>query len=444
MTTTASETKRGGIGGLGWTAIGCGGLGVLALCGILVAGLLLVVLPGGEPGAEVAPPAAGTVPTPAATVPATPAPAGTPPTPAPSPVLNVAGTPLAFADASTASGTWTGRPGAAQVAVAPGQFSVLPAAGSPVADGIVQADIVQVEGEPARWMGLLLRYQDPNNLLVASVSGDRTTWQFYHRQAGTWTTVVTTPLAAGIVQSGEPVRLRVESSGDLFTIVINSVAVGTVRDSTWSRGGIGVAASSPGGPVTVRFGDVALDPLSLRPEPAQLAFPDATSGSSRVTAVPGGSQLEITAANVTSVQTRAWGSWADVRVEATVQQVGGPAASDLGFMLRVRDLQQFMFAALSQDGTQWVLFRRQGGQWVRAGGGPVPAGLWRPGQPNRFAVEARGEAFTFSLNGQVLGEAQDGAITQGGLGFAATSPASGGGVILRFTDWAVEPPGPAR
>ncbi len=429
-----------------WVALGCGGVLLLVLCVALVAGVGLLVVPGEQgvpaPAAATVTPLAAATPDPSLSpspVPtAVPVPAAVP---VPTPGLAVAGTPLAFPDRTDATGSWTGGRGTARAVASAGQFTVLPAAGGPLSDGIVEAVIAQQAGEPARWMGLVLRYQDPDNFLVVSLNGERTLWQFYRRQGGSWTTIVNTAVWEGVIRPGEPVRLRVDASGDLFTVVINGVAAGTVRDGTWARGAAGLGASSVTGPVTVQFSEAALDPLALLPRPAQLPLAEAPGTSSRVTVVPGGLQLEVTSPGVTSLYVRNWSAWADVRMEATVQQVAGPAANDFGFLLRVQDLQQLMLAVLRRDGSEWALYRRQGAEWIRVGGGGVPAGSWRPGQPNRFAVEARRDTYTFFLNGERIGEARDGILVQGGLGISAESPAAGG-IAIRFTDWLVEPPAP--
>ncbi len=133
------------------------------------------------------------------------------------------------------------------------------------------------------------------------------------------------------------------------------------------------------------------------------------------------------------------GTYANFALEMSAGQVDGPMGGAYGVIVRQRDSNNFYYFGLSSDG----LF-----SFTRVAGGQVQEIIpWTPsdailklGYLNRVRVEARGELFTFTVNGETLATVEDATFADGQLLLFAAS-FDQGGVRADFDDlvvWGIE------
>jgi len=93
--------------------------------------------------------------------------------------------------------------------------------------------------------GLAFRAQDPTHYYAALI--DARKQQFAIRKldgTGNWSDLLAWKPVEGIKQKAEHNTLRVDASGNTFTAYINDEMVGTVQDSTYSKGAVGLVVSN--------------------------------------------------------------------------------------------------------------------------------------------------------------------------------------------------------
>ncbi len=135
-------------------------------------------------------------------------------------------------------------------------------------------------------------------------------------------------------------------------------------------------------------------------------------------------------------------TFSNFRLTVTMQEIQssqGPA-DYYGIIFRAKADQSryYVFEVATNDGGQYVFWRYDGPQWRTIKAGPVPSLLTTAGRSNTIIVEARGNAFTFLINGKPVDKAMvdslQPALTSGEIGLYVEEPAE-----VAFSNLHVEP-----
>ncbi len=150
-------------------------------------------------------------------------------------------------------------------------------------------------------------------------------------------------------------------------------------------------------------------------------------------------RVQVTAPN-TEFRTLAGWPLTDVRLQLRVGKFGGPDAVRVGLICRFVDDANFYFLAFTADGEYAI--GRMTPQGVRVLGAEtfLPAEAIHPGMAvNDLQAECIGDRLRLYVNGTLLAEAQDSALTEGDVGFLVGTFAEGGADVL-LDDFVVQKP----
>lgn len=126
----------------------------------------------------------------------------------------------------------------------------------------------------------------------------------------------------------------------------------------------------------------------------------------------------------------------EVRIEADAVRGDGPIDNAFGVVCRLTGSGNgvsFYYFLISSDGYFGIQRFQQGEiAWLNPAGNYEPSDAIRQGPDavNRLSATCLGERLSFSVNGQLLTEASDNALTHGDAGLIASSLTEGGVRIL--------------
>jgi hypothetical protein len=225
-----------------WRAIfaGVAGLGVLLL--LTCVGLLYFSAPRVGAPPETPVPAAS------------PRPAGTPRagTPEPTRATIAAGTLLHSDDFSQAGALgeeedretrYAYENGAYVITVKESQQIAWARFGDTYANAVTQVEASLAAGPEVSAAALIFRYQDEDNFYIFNVNGAGQ-YDLELRRDGEWTTLVPWTSAPAINRKGAANVLRVETVDDMITMYINSAALQTISDASFSSGQMALAVNT--------------------------------------------------------------------------------------------------------------------------------------------------------------------------------------------------------
>ncbi len=134
-------------------------------------------------------------------------------------------------------------------------------------------------------------------------------------------------------------------------------------------------------------------------------------------------------------------SLTDFYLTVVAQRISGVGGAGYGVIFRsdganyyylsLRDDQIYRFAKLYR--LKWTILT----DWTRAS-------AIRPGEANRLTVKAEGSHFTFFVNDQQVGEADDNQLTAGGAGLAVEVPNGGESAVFEFDNFELRAPSPTK
>ena len=135
-------------------------------------------------------------------------------------------------------------------------------------------------------------------------------------------------------------------------------------------------------------------------------------------------------------------TFSNFRLTVTMQEIQGShdPADYYGIIFRASADQSryYVFEVATNDGGQYVFWRYDGPQWRTIKAGPVPSLLTTSGRSNTMIVEARGNTFTFLINGKPIDKTMvdslQPTLTSGEIGLYVEEPAE-----VAFSNLHVEP-----
>jgi hypothetical protein len=128
---------------------------------------------------------------------------------------------------------------------------------------------------------------------------------------------------------------------------------------------------------------------------------------------------------------------ADTSSEVTALKVGGERDNRFGLICRAVDASNFYTFIISSDG-YWGIGKVKGDRYQLLGSDALqPSQAIRQGSAtNALRADCVGDTLRFYVNGQKLGEVQDGEFTTGDVGLIAGSY-DDAGVDIRFDDFSL-------
>ena len=121
------------------------------------------------------------------------------------------------------------------------------------------------------------------------------------------------------------------------------------------------------------------------------------------------------------------GDYDNIAIDADVTFVSGPEESAAGIIFRYQDDDNFYLFRIAEDSTYSLAVYNGGQQHMLLDWTASPA-INGAGQPNRLRLEAAGEQIQVSVNGELLGEANDSSLSAGEIGLAVSTFDQGGAV----------------
>lgn len=121
-------------------------------------------------------------------------------------------------------------------------------------------------------------------------------------------------------------------------------------------------------------------------------------------------------------------------VDAT--QIGGPSDNSYGVLIRYVDEKNFYRLDISGDG-YFAVNKYQAGNWLTLQDWTESAAIKRDAATNHLQVIARGNQFTFSVNGETVTTFTDDEFKQGDIGLTAGTLFDNAGVQIAFDNLSV-------
>ena len=116
-------------------------------------------------------------------------------------------------------------------------------------------------------------------------------------------------------------------------------------------------------------------------------------------------------------------------VDAT--QVDGPSDNSYGVLIRYVDEKNFYRLDISGDG-YFAINKYQAGKWLKLQDWTESAAIKREAATNHLQVIARGNQFTFNVNGETVTTFTDDEFKQGDIGLTAGTLFDNAGVHIAF------------
>lgn len=126
------------------------------------------------------------------------------------------------------------------------------------ADASLAAAATIREGPPESAAALLFRYQDGDNFYIFNVAANGT-YSLELRRNSQWTRLIDWTASPAIRSLNEANLLRVDATGDTFTLYVNDTRLGVATDPTFQRGGLALAVNTfDDGGARVTFDDLSV------------------------------------------------------------------------------------------------------------------------------------------------------------------------------------------
>lgn len=327
-------------------------------------------------------------------------------------------------------------------------------------DYLVEVDTAFQDGDVTAEYGIVFRYVDQENFYVFGIIDD--VYSLWLQADGEWQPLIE-QVASDAIDPGGENRLGVLAQGASLTLVINDVAVDSVRDDISSGGGVGLFIETPeqdGAEVAFDNFDLWLVDAPVEPESDAAIAQEADAEEEPASAT--GPDADVIDANVAALRSdesdyfegfrRDEGNWSvgsdadstiaiegrmlvievdapgvlilsnytpepelaspDYYVEVTAEQVDGGSDGSHGLVFRVQDNRNFYFFDLYQGA--FGLRKLQDGEWMT-----VIDLTEYDGEPERLGVWAAGPAIALLIDQRVVATVWDDTYLTGGIGLAA-------------------------
>jgi hypothetical protein len=139
---------------------------------------------------------------------------------------------------------------------------------------------------------------------------------------------------------------------------------------------------------------------------------------------------------IDNLDTIAWSTPQDKRfgdfvLDVDAMQVDGPNDNTYGVIFRYQDDRNFYRLDISGDG-YFAVFKRKDGAWTKVQDYVETPAVKQGNATNHLQVIARGNQFTFNVNGETVKTFSDGDFPSGNLGVTAGSLFDSAGVHVAF------------
>ena len=123
-------------------------------------------------------------------------------------------------------------------------------------------------------------------------------------------------------------------------------------------------------------------------------------------------------------------------LDVDAAQVDGPSDNSYGVLIRYVDEKNFYRLDISGDG-YFAINKYQAGKWLKLQDWTESAAIKREAATNHLQVIARGNQFTFNINGETATTFTDDEFKQGDVGLTAGTLFDNAGVHIAFDNLAV-------
>jgi hypothetical protein len=139
---------------------------------------------------------------------------------------------------------------------------------------------------------------------------------------------------------------------------------------------------------------------------------------------------------IDDLDTIAWSTPKDKRfgdfvLDVDATQVGGPNDNTYGVIFRYQDDRNFYRLDISGDG-YFAVFKRKDGAWSKVQDYVETSAVRQGNATNHLQVIAKGNQFTFNVNGQTVKTFSDGDFPNGNVGVTAGTLFDNAGVHIAF------------
>ncbi len=139
---------------------------------------------------------------------------------------------------------------------------------------------------------------------------------------------------------------------------------------------------------------------------------------------------------INDLDTIAWSTPRDKRfgdfvLDVDATQVGGPNDNTYGIIFRYQDDRNFYRLDISGDG-YFAVFKRKDGVWTKVQDYVEAPAVKQGNASNHLQVIARGNQFTFNVNGETLKTFSDSDFPSGNIGVTAGTLFDNAGVQIAF------------
>jgi hypothetical protein len=139
---------------------------------------------------------------------------------------------------------------------------------------------------------------------------------------------------------------------------------------------------------------------------------------------------------IDDLDTIAWSTprdkrFGDLVLDVDATQVAGPNDNTYGVIVRYQDDRNFYRLDISGDG-YYAVFKRKDGVWTKVQDYVETLTVKQGHATNHLQVIARGNQFTFNVNGETVRTFSDGDFSTGNIGVAAGTLFDNAGVQIAF------------
>lgn len=177
---------------------------------------------------------------------------------------------------------------------------------------------------------------------------------------------------------------------------------------------------------------------ALTPLPYLEAFSDPNGGwkTANDKAIKIGVQDGALHFTIDDLDTIAWSTPKDKRfgdfvLDVDATQVDGPNDNTYGVIFRYQDDRNFYRLDISGDGN-YAVFKRKDGAWNKVQDYQVTTAVKQGNATNHLQVIAKGNQFTFNINGQTVKTFSDSDFPNGNIGVTAGTFFDSAGVQIAF------------
>lgn len=128
----------------------------------------------------------------------------------------------------------------------------------------------------------------------------------------------------------------------------------------------------------------------------------------------------------------------DFTLDVDAAQISGPNDNSYGVLIRYVDDRNFYRLDISGDG-YFAINKYQAGKWLKLQDWTESAAIKREAATNHLQVIAKGNQFTFAVNGETVTTFSDGDFKQGDIGLTAGTLFDNAGVHIAFDNLTVGP-----